>query len=102
MGIGKRIRFLRLAKGYAQTELATISKLNPPAISQYESGKREPINLSLGRIAKALGTSTDYLIYGENEKDDISEYVLSLFNSLTELEKEQAICFLRFLSVGNK
>lgn len=102
MNIGERIKNLRISKGYNQTELAHLANLKPPAISQYESSVRLPSNLALNKLSKALGTTADYLLNGENEINDKEKDVLALFTSLSEGDKEHVLSYLRYLSVKNR
>lgn len=51
-----------------QNELAKRTGLTPAAISQIESGAREPQLRSVIKIAEALGVSIDRLVYGLNKK----------------------------------
>lgn len=62
MKFENRIKKLREIKGWSQAELAEKSKLTPSAISQYESGGREPGLKSLINISNAFGLTIDGLI----------------------------------------
>lgn len=57
MTIGKRIRELRLQKGWSQLELANRLDVSYQVISQYERDKRTPKISTIHRIADALGVS---------------------------------------------
>jgi transcriptional regulator with XRE-family HTH domain len=102
MNIGERIKDLRIAKGYSQIELAHLANLKPPAISQYESSARSPSNSALSELSKALGTTADYLLNGENKINDTEKDMLALFNSLSEMDKEHVLSYLKFLSMKNR
>ena len=60
--IGKRIAELRQERGYSQDELAEMAMLHRVTLARYETGVIEPGVLALGRIADALGVSTDELL----------------------------------------
>ena len=60
--IGKRIAEIRRERGYTQDELAEMSRLSRVTLARYETGVIEPGVLALGRIADALGVSTDELL----------------------------------------
>lgn len=67
--IGDRIKQLREKNGYTTVELGKIIGVYGTAISKYELG--QVTNIPLKRIealAKALGTTTEYLINGKIEK----------------------------------
>ena len=60
--IGKRIAELRRERGYSQDQLAEMSMLNRVTLARYETGVIEPGAFALGRVADALGVSTDELL----------------------------------------
>lgn len=62
MEIGKRIKVLREKKDFTQEELAERIQISRSALANYESGLREPKGDILKRFAKALDTTTDYLL----------------------------------------
>lgn len=62
--IGQRIRQLRLAHGWSQTELARRVGVNKSVISFYELGSRFPTYDNLLRICDIFGVSADYLLRG--------------------------------------
>lgn len=105
MSISDRIIKKRQELGFSQTDLAKRAGLKPPAISQYESGSRNPSYEALIKLSNAMDVSTDYLISGKEisfnnindkntklllkildvlsaeQKDKILEYAMSLANS---------------------
>lgn len=60
--IGKRIAELRRERGYNQDELAEMAMLNRVTLARYETGVIEPGALAVGRLADALGVSTDEIL----------------------------------------
>jgi repressor LexA len=60
--IGKRIAALRRERGMNQEELAELAMLHRVTIAKYETGQVEPGALAIGRIADALGVSTDEIL----------------------------------------
>lgn len=60
--IGKRIAQLRRERGMNQEELAELAMLHRVTVAKYETGQVEPGALAIGRIADALGVSTDELL----------------------------------------
>lgn len=105
MSISDRIIKKRQELGFSQTDLAKRAGLKPPAISQYESGNRNPSYEALIKLSNAMNVSTDYLISGKeisvnnindknmklllkildvlsiDQKDKVLEYAMSLVNS---------------------
>lgn len=54
--VAKKIRELRIAAGYSQTELAKKLKIAPNTISRWESGAYKPRIDDLDRLARLFGT----------------------------------------------
>lgn len=63
--IADRVREARLAAGLSQTALAG-SIFSPSYISLIEAGRREPTDSALGVLAGRLGTTLEFLKYGED------------------------------------
>lgn len=57
-----RLVSLMRQKGITQKQLSVQTNITPSAMSYYVSGSRTPSGEILARIAKAIGTSTDYLL----------------------------------------
>jgi len=51
---GRKVRSLRLARGWRQIDLAEHADLSPTHISGLETGKREPGLRAIERLARAL------------------------------------------------
>ncbi|MEW2292733.1 tetratricopeptide repeat protein [Streptomyces sp. NPDC006743] len=66
-GLGGRIRTLRTRRGLKQQDLAS-ADASTSYISLIESGKRVPSPAVLAAIAEKLGTSTDYLLTGVDDR----------------------------------
>ena len=98
--LGDRIANLRKELDINQKELATKVGITEASLSRYENNLREPKSEIIVRLAKALETSTDYLL-GVNEntkisKEDkliienlsVSENTKKLLEKIYSLEKE--------------
>lgn len=69
MGIGKKIKEARLAKGMTQEELGKILGVQKSAIAKYESGRIVNIKRStLKKISDVLGIRPSELIFEANPK----------------------------------
>lgn len=88
MDIGSRIKELRVAKKLTQTDLANKVGMSYIQIGRYEVSKSNPSAEVLQKIASALGTTTDYLMKGNND-DVVSAQLddLELLNQFKEIEK---------------
>jgi len=58
----ERLRTAREKRDLSQGELATRARLQPSAISHFETGARKPSFDNLRRLADALNVTTDYLL----------------------------------------
>ena len=59
----ERLKFAReTLRKLSQTELAEKARLQPSAISHFETGRRSPSFDNLRRLADALNVTTDYLL----------------------------------------
>ena len=60
--LGKRIRFLRRARGWRQIDLAAHAELSKTHVCELELGKREIGLAALERVAVALDTQPSELL----------------------------------------
>ena len=104
------IRTRRRILGLTMKQLANIVGVTEAAISHYETGRREPDNDMLLRIANALGVTVDYLIGRENSNTqlppqqkapaDMRAEAKRLLESMTDEEYERALAMLKLLQGG--
>jgi transcriptional regulator with XRE-family HTH domain len=74
MSFSKQLKKAMAKSGVTQSELSSRTGICKSAISQYISGKNEPKELTIHRIAKALGCSVDFLnseSEGEIDAEDL-------------------------------
>ncbi len=64
---GQRLRRLRKAQGFSQTELGEIISTSKRAVSSYECDQREPPAHIIPKLATLLDVSSDYLLGLEGE-----------------------------------
>jgi transcriptional regulator with XRE-family HTH domain len=60
--LGRRVRAAREAHGWSQEELAETIGVGAEMLSRYERGVKFPSHVTLVRLARALGSSTDALL----------------------------------------
>lgn len=106
MSVKDRIIQKRKELGLNQTELAKRAGLKPPAISQYESGLRNPSYDAIIKLSNALGVKADYLISGIESENDysldpMSEVLVNIFQKLPITKKEEILNYV-FLSTEQK
>jgi transcriptional regulator with XRE-family HTH domain len=71
-GIGERIRTLRESRGWKQREFAKRLGISQPAVAFWEldDGRRggtKPSPANLYKVAKLLGVTPQYLLFGDKE-----------------------------------
>ena len=71
--LGTRLSQLLNERGMSQKELAQRAEVTEAAMSHYIKGDRVPRSSVLARIAKALNTTSDYLMEGlpQNTVDEL-------------------------------
>jgi DNA-binding Xre family transcriptional regulator/quercetin dioxygenase-like cupin family protein len=67
--VRKRIRGLRVARGWSLDDLATRCYLSPSTLSRIETGQRRIALDQLAPIARALGTTLDQLVESVDDDD---------------------------------
>ena len=58
----KRLRSMRMKKGYTQQNMADMLEISLNAYQKYEQAERSPSLDCLVKLADILNTSTDYLL----------------------------------------
>jgi XRE family transcriptional regulator, regulator of sulfur utilization len=100
MGIGKSIKFLRMAKGLKQSELATILGKSTNYLSLVENDKREPSLSFLKNLADELEVPLSlFFLDMDFSKRDFNPQEQSLFLRIRELVMQ--LESLRLQTVGN-
>ena len=69
--LGARIAALRREANLSQAELARRIQISPSAMGMYEQGRREPPGQLLVALARELGVSTDYLLTGKPQAQEL-------------------------------
>ena len=81
-----RLRALRRQKRLTQEKLGKIIDLHYINVGRYERGKSTPNSYMLLCLAKALGVTVDFLVFGSTAKTAESEFhdkeLLELFREL--------------------
>jgi len=67
----ERLRAARELRKMSQSDLANATKLQPSAVSHFETGRRAPSFQNLKALSDALNVTTDYLI-GRTEESKSS------------------------------
>lgn len=100
-----RIKVLRATRGMTQEEFAEFCGVSRLSILRYENGSSTPNRLAAEKIAKACGTTVDYILGRDEEtaqnKNEVVSDRLTLFmreaQDLNDNEIELARMFLKQL-----
>ncbi|MFL5284572.1 MAG: helix-turn-helix domain-containing protein [Rhodopila sp.] len=66
--IGQRVRAERHQRGLTQDELAQRVGVSRSAVAQWETGRAGQLTANLARIAAALDTHVEHLMYGTDKR----------------------------------
>ena len=99
---GSRIRELRESRGYTREQLSEIAEISPKFLYEIEAGHKGFSAHTLCMLANGLGTSCDYILYGNVEYNSKAEidYILKQFpdEKTEEIVKiSNAICHLAII-----
>lgn len=82
LAFGQRVRDARRARGFKAEMTAEMAGITAQFLSDVERGKKGLSSYNLAPLARALGVSSDYLLYGRRDADEritlVSEYLISL------------------------
>lgn len=95
-----RIKTLLEEKNITQKELAKITGLTESAISHYVKGDRVPRGANLVKIAKALGVTTDELLYNDNPSNKESDLLYAkalIARNASNMTKKEKVELLKLL-----
>lgn len=91
--IGQRIKRERMSQGLTQERLAEQVNVTPHYIYEIERGSKAMSITILASIASSLHISTDYILFGQDDSNDFSEYI----KKLTPSQKDKLHDILKFL-----
>lgn len=96
--LGERIAALRAEKGLSQSALARLVNTSQSAISQIESGERNPSFETIRQLAKALEVSAAHLVGAPVEELHAHELAhFRLLRSLSPAAQEELQQFATYL-----
>ncbi|MDO5297087.1 MAG: helix-turn-helix transcriptional regulator [bacterium] len=100
--LSARLAELIQQKGMSQRELAKKANVTEAAMSHYLKGDRFPRASVLGRIAEALGTTTDYLLNGvtADSREEIKRANILIARNVAYMSHEDKMAIISIL-LGN-
>lgn len=96
MPLGKNLKTLREARGLTQQQLTLSTGLTVGYISKLEGDRADPSASTLRKLAQALGTTSDALLFDEGERqpgDDLKQ-LFELASGLPETKREMVKEFI--------
>jgi len=83
--MGERIRILREAVGFSREQLAEMLDISVIFMRSIECGQRGFSIETLQKLCVVLSTSADYILFGESERNDHRQEILSSINEIPEV-----------------
>lgn len=92
--LGQRIRAQRIRLGMTQEELAEVTYIPKPTISNYENDRIDIKSSVIAELAKALETDPNYLILGEKAPEVANGFMNEaegLFSKITDPKVQEML-----------
>ena len=103
IGIGKKLRKVRICSGMTQQELADKLGVTKAIISAYEKNKTMPSFIRLVELAELFDVSTDYLLsFGDEHLDEKYDVSPVMTVSASGNNDKTARLSKRFMGIGNQ
>ena len=113
--LSQRLKGLRATKDMTQADLAKLLGITQQAVAKWETGKAEPDNETLKKLADYFHVSTDYILGHNTTAEDMKailmqpkedkpspvKQMLDLYHKLTPEKKKQARSYIAFLAQDN-
>ncbi|WP_301955754.1 helix-turn-helix domain-containing protein [uncultured Eubacterium sp.] len=97
--IGKKLKEIRISKGFTQEFVATSVKVNTSHISNIENGKVKISLTTLINVCNVLGTTVDYVLNNEysNTPSAVDNAILLELQKCTPDTKERILKIVQIL-----
>lgn len=93
---GSRIWELRKKRGLTREKLSEMADISIQFLADIEKGRKSMTVATLRKLALALTTTTDYIVFGRDDSCDDTEPELKvLYSSLSPANQKRAIEMLR-------
>lgn len=104
----QRIRQRRKQLKMSQEDLAAAINASQGQVSRYEKGDNDPTSEVLIQLAKALSTSTDWLlglteypeppVLGQDDLSDVEQKILQIIRSKTPEQRQRIVEIIKLVS----
>ena len=88
--VGERIRQARRAQHLTMEKLAEAADTSTQFLSRVEQGVQSMTMVKFGRLARALGVSADYLLFGHGEAVDRAALAAEFLAHMNPIERDMA------------
>lgn len=86
--IGNRVRLARQGRNLTLEQAAEAAETSVQFLSQVERGEQSMTMIKLGRLARALGVSSDYLIFGRPPLEEHAALAVEYMSALSPIERD--------------
>lgn len=86
--VGQRIRLARTSKGLTLEKVSEAAETSIQFLAQLEKGEQRMTAIKFGRLAQALGVSTDYLLFGHAPVSETAALAADYMASLNPIERD--------------
>ncbi len=90
VAIGQRVRAARLSRGMTKEALAEAAETSTQFLSQIEKGEQSMTMMKFKRLCKALGVSSDYLLFGREYSSGAAALAAEYLAGMNPIERELA------------
>lgn len=88
VAVGRRVKLARMGRKMTQEKLAEAADTSIQFLSQLENGEQQMTMVKFGKVAAALGVSSDYLLYGRQNLSDAAALAAEFMAELSPVRRE--------------
>lgn len=85
-----------------QKDFAEKIGVAPARVSEWRNRKSQSYNKYLPQIAQALGTTTEYILTGENAHPQEGDELLNAIRGLTDEERQKVADYIELLEAARR
>lgn len=88
VAVGERIRKIRRERGMTTEALAEAADTSPQFIFKVERGEQQMTSGKFAKLTKALGVSSDYLLFGSDERLGRAALAAEYLGAMNPIERD--------------